>query len=290
MTDHESRKRTDAVTGQETTGHEWDGIEELDTPLPRWWLWVFYATIVWSIGYWVLMPAWPLVGDYTRGMLGYSQRDVVAQKIAAAQAAQAPFARRLISQRLEDVRNDAELLDFAIRAGRSAFAVNCSQCHGAGAAGSRGYPNLNDDAWIWGGTVADIERTIRVGIRADHPETRVGVMPAFGRDQILPAADIAAVADYVISLGSGTSGRASRGATVFAEQCAACHGPQGKGNPEMGAPDLADAIWLYGGTRTDIMQTLQGGRGGVMPGWHDRLDESTIKALAIYVHALGGGK
>lgn len=284
--------RKDDVTGQETTGHEWDGIEELDTPLPRWWLWLFYATIVWSIGYWILMPAWPLLSDYTKGMLGYSQRAVVAEKIEKARAAQAPFTRRLVSQPFTAIANDPELLDFAIRAGRSAFAVNCSQCHGAGGAGAKGYPNLNDDAWLWGGTYADIERTLRFGIRSSHEQTRVGMMPAFGRDQMLAADKLADVTAYVLSLsGRGSDATAAgRGAVVFRETCAACHGNDGKGKAEFGAPNLADAIWLFGGTPADIAAILHSGRAGVMPAWQGRLDEATIKALAIYVHALGGGK
>ncbi len=284
--------RRDDVTGQETTGHQWDGIEELDTPLPRWWLWVFYACIVWSIGYWILMPAWPLVSGYTKGMLGYSQRAVVAQKIEKARAAQAPFTGRLVSQSFAAIANDPELLDFAIRAGRSAFAVNCSQCHGAGGAGAKGYPNLNDDAWLWGGTYADIERTLRFGVRSSHEQTRLGMMPAFGRDQMLPADKLADVTAYVLGLsGRGTDAAAvARGASVFRETCASCHGNDGKGKAEFGAPNLSDAIWLFGGTPTDIAATLQSGRAGVMPAWQGRLDEATIKALAIYVHALGGGK
>jgi len=284
--------RRDEVTGQETTGQEWDGIEELDTPLPRWWLWTFYACIVWSIGYWILMPAWPLVNDYTRGLLGYSQRAVVAQKIEEARAAQAPFTSRLVSQSFTAIANDPELLDFAIRAGRSAFAVNCSQCHGAGAAGSKGYPNLNDDAWLWGGTFADIEKTLRFGIRSGHEQTRVGMMPGFGRDKILEPKQLDDVRAYVLGLSGRADDKAAaaRGASVFRDNCAACHGNNGKGNRELGAPDLTDAIWLYGGTAEDIAATLHGGRAGVMPAWQGRLDEATIKALAIYVHALGGGK
>jgi cytochrome c oxidase cbb3-type subunit 3 len=292
MTDQRPSSRHDDVTGQETTGHVWDGIEELDAPLPRWWLWVFYATIVWSIGYWILMPAWPLVADYTKGMLGYSQRDTVARSIETARASQAPLARRIAAMSYDQIRADADLIDFAVRGGRSAFAVNCSQCHGAGAAGAKGYPNLNDDDWLWGGTLADIEKTIRVGIRASHPDTRNNVMAAYGRDGLLKPEQIGDVVEYVLSLSSRGSdaGAAARGATVFRETCAACHGPDGKGRQDMGAPNLTDAIWLFGGAREDIRATLQAGRGGVMPAWQGRLDDATIKSLAIYVHALGGGK
>lgn len=291
MTDQRPNSHHDDVTGRDTTGHEWDGIEELDTPLPRWWLWVFYACILWSIGYWILMPAWPMVADYTRGFLGYSQRATVAKSIDAARASQAPFARKIAAMSFDQIRADADLLDFAIRGGRSAFAVNCSQCHGAGAAGARGFPNLNDDDWLWGGTLADIEKTIRVGIRGTHPDTRNNVMAAFGRDGALKPDQVADVVEFVLSLsGRGRDPIAGgRGAVVFRESCAACHGPDGKGK-EPGAANLADAIWLFGGAPEDIHATVQNGRAGVMPSWQGRLDDATIKALAIYVHALGGGK
>jgi cytochrome c oxidase cbb3-type subunit 3 len=292
MSDRRPDIHHDDVTGRDTTGHEWDGIEELDTPLPRWWLWVFYATIVWSVGYWILMPAWPLVADYTKGMLGYSQREVVAKSIADAKAAQAPLARKIAAMSYDQIRADAELLDFAIRGGRSAFAVNCSQCHGAGAAGAKGFPNLNDDDWLWGGTLADIEKTLRVGIRSTHPDARNNLMAAFGRDGVLKPEQVSNVTEYVLSLsGRGEDkAAATRGATVFRETCAACHGDDGKGKQDMGAPNLADAIWLFGGARDDIRASVQNGRAGIMPAWQGRLDDATIKSLAIYVHALGGGK
>lgn len=292
MTEQHRDDRRDDVTGQDTTGHEWDGIRELDTPLPRWWLWVFYATIVWSIGYWILMPAWPLVAGYTKGVLGYSQRATVAQSLEAARERQAPLARKIAAQSYDQIRADAELLDFAIRGGRSAFAVNCSQCHGAGAAGAKGYPNLNDDDWLWGGTLAEIEKTLRVGIRGAHPDTRNNLMAAYGRDGVLTPAQITDVVEHLLTLSNRSRDKAAaeRGAKIFAETCAACHGDDGKGKQDMGAPNLTDGIWLFGGTPEDIRATLQNGRAGVMPAWQGRLDDATIKALAIYVHALGGGK
>ena len=235
----------------DTTGHEWDGIKELNNPLPRWWLWVFLITIVWAIGYWVLMPAWPLVSSYSRGTLGYSQRAKVADDIAQAKAAQGAKLAQLAALPLEAIRTDPELMAFAVGGGRSAFAVNCSPCHGTGAAGSKGYPNLNDDEWLWGGKITDIERTIRFGIRSGHPEARVNDMPAFVQSKLLTAAQASDVADYVLSL-SGTHGAAAaikRGEALFAQNCTACHGADAKGNLELGAPNLTDAIWLYGATR-----------------------------------------
>jgi cytochrome c oxidase cbb3-type subunit 3 len=284
--------RKDDVTGTETTGHEWDGIRELDTPLPRWWVWVFYVTIVWSIGYWVVMPAWPLISDHTRGLLGYSQRATVAGDLAKARAAQATYVKRIAELPLDAIRRDPELLAFALGGGRSAFAVNCSQCHGAGGAGAVGYPNLNDDDWLWGGRIEDIERAIRFGVRSGHPEARVNDMPAFQRDGILDAAKVDDVAEYVLSL----SGRATdpaavdRGRVLYADNCVACHGDTGRGNVELGAPNLTDGIWLYGGDKAAVTATIANSRRGVMPVWDGRLDPVTIKQLAIYVHALGGGK
>ncbi|MFQ5774361.1 MAG: cytochrome-c oxidase, cbb3-type subunit III [Kiloniellaceae bacterium] len=285
-------RETDAVTGTETTGHEWDGIKELNTPLPRWWLWTFYATIVWAIGYWIVMPAWPLVNDFTRGVLGYTNRAAVAERLAEARAAQSAYIARIEAASLDEIRSDPELLEFALAGGRSAFAVNCSPCHGLGAAGSRGYPNLNDDAWLWGGTLDEIARTIRFGVRSGHEEARFGDMPAFVRDGLLTREQASDVAEYVLSLSgrSTDAAAAERGAEVFAEQCVACHQEGGVGSDELGAPNLADAIWLYGGDKETIVETVSFGRAGVMPAWTGRLAPATIKRLAIYVHSLGGGQ
>jgi len=285
-------KETDEITGTETTGHEWDGIKELNTPLPRWWLWTFYATVVWAVGYWIAMPAWPLVSSYTKGVLGYSNRAVVAERLAEARAAQSQYLERIQAASLEEINSDTDLLNFAIAGGRSAFAVNCSQCHGLGAAGGRGYANLNDDAWLWGGTLEDIAQTVRFGIRSNHEETRLGDMPGFLRDGILDRAQVADAAAYVLSLSGGAEDQAAvaRGAEVFAENCTTCHQEGGVGNPEVGAPNLSDEIWLYGGDKETVLTTIANGRAGVMPAWTGRLDDATIKQLAVYVHSLGGGQ
>lgn len=289
---HEPAPRKDDVTGVETTGHEWDGIEELNNPMPRWWLWVFLVTIVWSIGYWVLMPAWPLVSDHTRGTLGYSQRARVAEDIAAARRAQQVYIERLAKSSPAEIEADADLRAFALAGGRSAYMVNCSQCHGSGAAGAKGYPNLNDDDWLWGGTLAAIEQSIRYGIRSGHASTRISEMPAFVRDGILQPAQAQDLADYVLSLGGNATDKAAtaRGGKAFAENCVACHGETGRGNRELGAPNLADAIWLYGGDKAAIAESIGNSRRGVMPEWEGRLDALTIKQLTIYVHSLGGGE
>ena len=283
----------DPVSGIDTTGHEWDGIKELDNPLPRWWLWVFYASIVWSIGYWVAMPAWPLVSSYTRGILGHSQRATLIEEIATAKAGQAQWLDRIAAASVEEIRADPQLLEFALAGGRSAFAVNCSQCHGQGAAGSKGYPNLNDDAWIWGGTPSQILYTITHGIRnAGDAVARWSAMPKFGKDGLLDRQKIADVVEQVLAMSGQPhdAARAAAGKAVFAEQCAACHGEAGKGNAELGAPNLADSIWLYGGDRAAVTESVVNARFGIMPAWGGRLDEATIKQLAVYVHALGGGQ
>jgi cytochrome c oxidase cbb3-type subunit 3 len=285
-------KEVDQVSGTETTGHDWDGIKELNTPLPRWWLWTFYACCLWAFAYWIFMPAWPLISSHTTGTLGYSSRGQLADSVAAARAAQSGYLERIQSASLSQITNDRELLDFAMAGGGSAFAVNCSQCHGLGAAGSTGFPNLNDDDWIWGGSLEAISQTVHYGIRSDHDETRFNMMPAFGADEILERAQINDVAEYVLSLSASASDPAAvaRGGEIFAEQCAACHMEDGKGNQELGAPNLTDAIWLYGGDKADVVQTITQSRAGMMPAWTGRLDETTIKQLAVYVHSLGGGE
>ncbi|MFM9847954.1 MAG: cytochrome-c oxidase, cbb3-type subunit III [Hyphomicrobiaceae bacterium] len=282
----------DSVTGVETTGHEWDGIKELNKPLPKWWLLTFYATIVWAVGYWIVYPAWPTINGYTRGLLNYSQRAIVAQEVAEAQAAQGQYRKKLEVTPLDTVRLDADLYRFAMAAGAVAFQNNCAACHGRGAQGITGYPNLNDDDWLWGGRLEDIHTTISVGIRSDHKASRTSQMPRFGIDKLLPDADINDVVDYVLSLsGKATdAGAVSRGNKTYTDQCASCHGADGKGNLEQGAPNLADPIWLYGDSRQAVRESVSTGRGAMMPAWSGRLDPATVKALAVYVHSLDGGK
>jgi cytochrome c oxidase cbb3-type subunit 3 len=261
-------------------------------PLPRWWIWTFYVTIVWSVAYWVAMPSWPLVSDYTRGLLGYSQRATVARQIAAAKAAQVQYLDRIAASDLATVRNTPDLLEFALAGGRSAFSVNCVQCHGSGGSGAPGFPNLNDDAWLWGGTLDAIHTTLLHGIRADDPDTRLNDMPAFVRDELITRPQANDVVEYVLMISGQDhdAAAAARGKTVFAEQCASCHGDNGKGKQDLGAPNLTDAIWLYGGDRGALQQTVIGGRKGVMPAWQGVLDPQTLRMLAVYVHSLGGGE
>ena len=285
-------REKDDVSGVETTGHEWDGIRELDNPLPRWWLIIFYACIVWSVGYWIAMPAWPLISDYTRGVLGHSQRLDVDAAVAALKADRAGLGEKLAKATPQEIEADPELAQAALAWGKSAFGDNCATCHGAGGGGNVGFPNLNDDIWLWGGTLDDIRQTIKVGVRTANPETRLSEMPAFGRDGILDAAQIADLSEYVLSLsGKSTDAEAvTRATQVFADNCAACHGADGKGMREFGAPNLTDADWLYGGDKDTIIATITNARYGVMPTWEARLDAPTINALAVYVHSLGGGE
>jgi cytochrome c oxidase cbb3-type subunit 3 len=276
-----------------TTGHEWDGIHELNTPLPRWWLWLFYATIVWAIGYWIVYPAWPLLSSYSNGVLNWHSRSAVAADVAALQAQRGPLMARLAPASLKDIETTPELLDFARAVGRRAFADNCAPCHGAGGGGAKGYPNLTDDDWLWGGTLDDIAQTITHGVRSGDDQGRQGSMPAFGRDGMLKRDEIVAVADYVRSLSglAATPGAdLGRGAKIFADNCSACHGPQGKGNRALGAPNLTDKIWLYGPDTATVIDGVWNGHGGVMPAWGTKLDPVTIKALTVYVHTFGGGE
>ena len=285
-------KEIDETSGTETTGHEWDGIKELNTPLPRWWLWVFYATVIWSIGYWVLYPAWPTLTGYTQGVLNQSQRADVAQAVGELKSRRAELGQQLSGASLQQIEADPNLLQFAREAGKSAFGDNCATCHGSGAQGFKGYPNLNDDVWLWGGTLDDIKRTIQVGIRSTHPDTRLSIMPAYGRDGLLEKKQIDDLTQYVLSLSGQKADAAAvaRAETVFKEQCAACHGDDGKGKREFGAPNLTDREWLYGGSEAEIHAQIVNAKGGVMPTWGTRLDAMTVDALAVYVHSLGGGE
>jgi cytochrome c oxidase cbb3-type subunit III len=287
-----ANKEIDEVSGTETTGHEWDGIKELNTPLPRWWLWTFYGTIIFSVGYMIAYPAWPLVNTATAGLLGYSSRADLDEKLVTAKAAQGEFLTRIAELPLTEIVADENLARFARAGGRAAFKVNCSQCHGSGAEGAPGYPNLNDDEWIWGGTVDDIHATIVHGVRDEtDADTRYNFMPNFGTDQLLTRDEIATVAAHVASFSGIEGGVATpAGEALFAENCASCHGDGGQGITELGGPSLVDPIWLYGGTLAEITTQISRPRHGMMPAWGGRLGDETVKQLAVYVHSLGGGQ
>ena len=291
MTDHS--EDIDSVSGTATTGHQWDDIKELNTPLPRWWVITFYLCIIWAVVYWFLYPAWPLLSGNTTGFLGYSSRADVAVELANLNKIRGEKMVALGAASLADIEKDPALLALARARGKTVFGDNCAPCHGSGAAGAKGFPNLNDDDWLWGGTLDQIMQTIQYGARSGHAETHQGQMLAFGKDGTLKPDQIVTVANYVRSL-SGLSTRpgydAAAGTKIFAENCAVCHGDNGKGNQDLGAPNLTDKIWLYGSDESTIIETVTNGRAGVMPAWAGRLDPVTIKAMAVYVHSLGGGK
>ncbi len=284
-----STRRTDLVTGTETTGHQWDGIEELNNPLPRWWLWTFYGTVLFSLVYVILYPAWPLLNGATGGLLGWSTRQDVAQEIAAVDASQAEVRTALVETDLAALDRNDDLLAFATNAGAAVFRTNCSQCHGSGAAGAVGYPNLLDDDWLWGGMIEDIAYTVRHGIRnEDDPDARFSQMPGFG--DILSEEEIATLVAHVQSLPDGADPVSGPGGALFEQNCTSCHGMDGRGDRSMGAPNLTDAIWLYGGSTDRLTRTITRGPYGVMPAWNARLSEAEIRAVAAYVHGLGGGE
>ncbi len=278
----------DSITGTETTGHEWDGIKELNTPLPRWWLYILYATIAYSLVYYVLYPTIPGFD----GLLDTNNRVALDDKLAVAYERQAVYRDGVAAHTTDEIAGDPELLSFALAGGRSLFADNCAPCHGLGGAGQHGYPALGDDVWLWGGTFDDIETSILYGIRSEHDETRFSEMPAFGADEILPAEEIAAAADFVLSLSGRAEDEAAAaaGAEIYADNCAACHGEAGEGDPSQGAPRINDQIWLYGGERDEIIAQIRKPQHGEMSPWVGRLDPDSIKMLTVYVHSLGGGQ
>lgn len=286
-----SEKQIDEVSGVATTGHEWDGIKELNNPLPRWWLWTFYATVVWAVAYTIAYPAWPMLRTATTGLFGYSSRAEIKAELAAAEAAKGDYVAAIQTTDVAGIIADPALREFAVAAGSAAFKVNCVQCHGSGAEGAKGYPNLNDDEWLWGGSPEQIYTTITHGVRfSGDDDTRTSEMPAFA--EVLEPSQIAEVSAFVARLSGGEADAklTEAGRTVFAENCVACHGEDAKGNRELGAPDLTDAISLYGSDAASIARQVRAPRHGVMPAWGPRLGDTTVKELAVYVHSLGGGE
>lgn len=295
MAGQDLKKEKDAVSGVETTGHEWDGLKELNNPTPRWWLWVFLVTIVWAVWYWVVYPAWPTISGHTAGTRAWTEYKQLKQSQSEIVDRRAKYLSRFKAMTLQQINSDPELYEFALAGGAAVFKENCAACHGTGAQGrAKGYPNLNDDDWLWGGALDDIYKTIRVGVNSGHTEQRGTQMPAFGRDGLLTAAQLSDVVEYVQNLHKGEQAEVTpgfeRGKAIFATNCSSCHGKSGEGSQSFGAPRLNDEIWLWGGDRASILNTVTNAHTGVMPTWEHRLDEDTIKELAIYVHALGGGK
>lgn len=280
----------DHISGVETTGHEWDGLKELNNPAPRWWLIVWFVTIIWSIGYWVVYPAWPTLSGHTKGTSGWTQFTKLKAEQAEIDARQGALKDKLANASLEDIQSDPKLRSFAVAGGKAAFGNNCAVCHGSGGQGGKGYPNLNDNDWLWGGDVNAIYATLKTGIRSSHAETRTSVMPSFGKDGLLNQDQITQVVDYVLAMSNPKVATSEEGGKVYAENCASCHGEDAKGMREFGAPNLADKIWLYGKTREDLVAQINKAKAGVMPMWEGRLDDATLKQLAVYVHSLGGGE
>lgn len=278
----------DAISGQETTGHEWDGIKELNTPMPKWWLYTYYATIVFALGYWVVYPSWPTLSGYAKGMGGYSSRAVHDADLEALKQSRSEWSSKFSAMSVDEVGADQKLLNYAMSGGKIIFAENCAPCHGSSGAGAPGYPVLADDDWIWGGTREAIYTTVNYGIRTTHDDTRDSAMPNFLEDEVLDKAQIADVTDHVLSLTGGAAN--ASGAAIYEEQCAACHGEDGKGLAEMGGPNLADGIWLYSQGKEAIIAQISKPKHGVMPAWVDRLSDVEIKQVSLYVHSLGGGQ
>ena len=286
-----SNEHLDEISGVSTTGHEWDGIKELNNPLPRWWVITFYITIAWAIAYTIAYPAWPLLSSATKGVIGFSSRNDVKNELAAAEAAKAKYVAAIQAKTVSEIAADDALREFAVVAGGAAFKVNCVQCHGSGAQGSTDFPNLNDDDWLWGGKAEQIQQTINHGIRfAVDADTRQSEMPAFV--DVLNPDQVAQVSAFVASLSGPVRDKSliAPGAKVFADNCVACHGDNAKGNRDLGAPDLTDAIWLHGSGEAAIASQVRTPKNGVMPAWVGRLGETTVKELAVYVHSLGGGE
>lgn len=290
-----AEKKKDELSGVETTGHEWDGIEELNNPMPSWWVTIFIICIIFAVGYWVVYPSWPSgnkdARGGTEGSFGWSSTKRLEERRAQIMERRAKYMKRFENASFDEIMKDEELMQFAIAGGASAFKDNCATCHGTGAQGGPGFPNLNDDDWIWGGTIDDIYQTLLYGIRSGHDEARESQMPAFGRDELLEEEDIKHLIAFIPTLANGKGGDAAHpGASIFDENCASCHGTNGQGGREFGAPNLSDAIWLYGGDEKSLHETIYNARAGVMPTWAERLPEHTIRQLAIYVHSLGGGE
>jgi cytochrome c oxidase cbb3-type subunit 3 len=286
----------DPVSGRKTTGHIWNGIKELDTPIPRGVLLFLIVTHLFAVLWWVLLPTWPLGMTYTKGVLGIDQRTTVEASVKESAIARAPWVSRIESLSYDEIRADEQLMASVRTTGHQLFGDNCAACHGRDGKGRENYPDLSDDDWIWGGGPEAIAQTLAVGINTRHPETRVGQMPAFGRDEMLDRQQVMDVATYVSSLSDPSASTAEnidqidKGREVFQTTCIACHGENAKGNPELGAPNLTDRRWIYGGSLQRIIASIHGGRQGHMPTWDERLTPTEIKVLALYVNDIGQGK
>ena len=285
----DNQKNKKSLESYGTTGHNWDGVSEYNVPAPRWWLIVWIICIIWAVIYWFFYPTWPTLSGNTKGSLNWTKFSELSGEQKKIEEKKIVYLEQMSKKSLPEILEDEKLMQFALNTGKSAFRENCSACHGQGAQGAKGYPNLNDDDWLWGGKLTDIYQTLLYGIRSGHDSARVNQMPSFGLDKVLKKAEINDTIEYVLSLSNKAEFNA-RGETIFKANCVACHGNDAKGNQALGAPNLTDAIWLYGSDKKDIYYTIYYARAGVMPFWKDRLEDNTIKSLALYVYSLGGGK
>lgn len=283
------KKQDNENSNIKVTGHSWDNISEYNIPAPRWWLIVWLITIIWSFGYWYFYPTWPTTDGNSKGKLEWTQINQLESSQAEIDSIRAKYFNLINEKSFDEILADKKLLEYALVGGESAFKDNCAGCHGVGAQGYKGYPNLNDDDWLWGGRVNDIYITLLYGIRSGHEKARFNQMPSFGKDKILSKAQINEIIDHVLSL-SNKNLPNDNGAKLYAQNCASCHGINGKGNQELGAPNLSDEIWLYGSSRQDLYHTIYYSRAGVMPYWSTRLENAVIKQLSLYVYLLGGGE
>jgi cytochrome c oxidase cbb3-type subunit 3 len=291
MNKDKNTKTNNIKTKPETTGHSWDGLEEYNTPAPRWWLIVWMVCIIYSVGYWFVYPTWPTLSGNSKGSKNWTQQSQLKESQDEITKKQAIYLEQFNKASFAEIKQDKDLMEFAINGGKAAFQNNCAMCHGTGAAGQKGYPNLNDDDWLWGGRVEDIYTTLLYGIRSGHEKAREAAMPAFGTDKILTKQEIEQITDYVLAFSNPQEqSKLSAGKELFVNNCVSCHMANGKGSKEVGAPNLTDKIWLYGGTKEEIIYTITHSRAGVMPSWNGRLDNDTIRQLAVYIHSLGGGE
>jgi cytochrome c oxidase cbb3-type subunit 3 len=278
----------DPLTGHMMTGHEWNGIKELNTPVPRIVFFFLISTALFAIGYWILMPAWPLGSTYTKGLLGIDQRTTVVETLKQAALDRAAWTSRVEKASFTEIQNDPGLMAVVRETGHSLFGDNCAACHGRNATGGPGFPNLTTASWLWGGMPETIAETIRVGINSANPDSRVSQMLAFGRDGMLPRSDIENVVAYVRSLSNPSASEApadkiETGKAVFAANCASCHGEDAKGKTDVGAPNLTDQFWIYGGDLQSVFTSVWSGRQGHMPTWEARLSPVDRKILALYL-------
>ncbi|MGR9127318.1 cytochrome-c oxidase, cbb3-type subunit III [Rhizobium leguminosarum] len=288
-------EEVDPVTGRKTTGHIWNGIKELDTPVPRGVLLFLIITHLFAALWWILYPTWPLGSTYTRGLIGTSQKQAVERKIIEADASRAPWIEKIEISSFDEIRADEKLMEKVASSGHQLFGDNCAACHGRDGKGGRDFPDLTDDDWLWGGGPEKIVQTMTVGVNTTHSQSRVSQMPAFGTDEMLNRKQVSDVAAYVYSLSNTSTesvdaSQIAAGRQVFMASCVACHGEDAKGKQDVGAPNLTDGRWIYGGGIERIVQSIHGGRQGHMPTWDERLSPAEIKILALYVNKLGGGQ